>query len=307
MTIDLADRFAIHELLGLYGHLIDQRRWDELDQVFTADVVYDATDFGQPITRSLADLRATWTGDLSTHPLAHHATNVVVTEDADCAVRVLSKGIGVGTRGRVGSVTYHDVVVKGPDGWRLAQRRAELRRPPEATPRPTAGDVRARLDAIESRLAIGQLPIRYALAVDSRDVDAWVSLFVPDVQVGRDAFGREALRAHIEPLLRTFRRSVHQICGHRVELDPSDPDRASGATYCRAEHEVDDRWVVMAICYRDDYQRVDGQWLFRRRREQHWYAADIAEHPQAVGFDSWHNGAPPALPEAFPTWSAFWA
>lgn len=310
MTIDSADRTAIHEMLGLYGHLIDQRRWDELDRVFTADVVYDATDFGQPITRSLADLRAVWTGDLALHPLAHHATNVVVTEDADGTVRVLSKGIGVGDRGRVGSVTYHDVVVRAPDGWRLARRRAELRRPepaPPAAPARGGRDVQSRLDGIESRLAIGQLPIRYALAVDGRDLDAWVSLFVPDVQVGRDAYGREALRAQIEPLLRTFRRSVHQICGHRIELDPSDPDRASGATYCRAEHEVDDRWVVMAICYLDDYQRVDGEWLFRRRREQHWYAADIAEHPQAVGFDSWHDGASPALPEAFPTWRAFWS
>ena len=40
-----------------------------------------------------------------------------------------------------------------------------------------------RLDRIESQLAIGQLPIRYALAVDARDVDAWLELFVPDVQV----------------------------------------------------------------------------------------------------------------------------
>lgn len=131
MTIDLADRLAVHELLGLYGHLIDQRRWNELEQVFTADVVYDATDFGQPVTRSLAGLQAVWTGDLTVHPLAHHATNIVVTEDPDGTVRVLSKGIGVGNRGRVGSVTYHDVVVRTADGWRLAHRRAELRRPAE--------------------------------------------------------------------------------------------------------------------------------------------------------------------------------
>jgi hypothetical protein len=129
VTIDLADRLAVHELLGLYGHLIDQRRWNELEQVFTADVVYDATDFGQPVTRSLAGLQAVWTGDLTVHPLAHHATNIVVTEDPDGTVRVLSKGIGVGNRGRVGSVTYHDVVVRTADGWRLAHRRAELRRP----------------------------------------------------------------------------------------------------------------------------------------------------------------------------------
>jgi hypothetical protein len=45
--------------------------------------------------------------------------------------------------------------------------------------------------------------------------------------------------------------------------------------------------------------------LFERRRERHWYAADVAEHPQAVGFDSW-QGSPPQLPDAFDTWSRFW-
>lgn len=170
----------------------------------------------------------------------------------------------------------------------------------------TPASIHARLDALESRLAIGQLPIRYAMAVDGRDVDAWVSLFVPDVRVGRDSSGRDALRRHITPLLRTFRRSVHQICGHRIDLDDADPDRATGAVYCRAEHEVDDRWIVMAICYFDEYRRVDCEWLFARRVERHWYAVDVNEHPQAVGFDSWHDGPEPALPEAFPTWARFW-
>lgn len=169
-----------------------------------------------------------------------------------------------------------------------------------------SADLAERLDRVESRLAIGQLPIRYAMAVDARDVDAWVSLFIPDVQVGRDEFGRDALREQIDPLLQTFRRSVHQICGHRIELAADDVDRATGATYCRAEHEVDERWIVMAICYFDDYQRVEGEWLFGRRRERHWYAADVNEHPQSVAFDSWHGG-PPALPDAFPTWASFWA
>jgi len=165
-------------------------------------------------------------------------------------------------------------------------------------------DLDTRLDRVESQLAIGQLPIRYAMAVDGRDLDALVRLFVPDVQVGRERFGREELRAWIEPQLRTFRRSIHQILGHRIEFD--DSEHAHGAVYCRAEHEVGDRWIVMAICYFDTYLRIDGEWLFARRREEHWYAADIDEHPQAVGFYSWHEQTP-RLPERFPTWDAFWS
>jgi len=129
--LDVGDRLAIHELLALYGHLIDERRWDELGLVFTIDVVYDATDFGMPVTRSLSHLVAEWTSDAgrARHPLAHHATNVVVTEDADGTVRVLSKGVGVGAGGRVGSVTYRDVAERTPDGWRLTERVVVLRRP----------------------------------------------------------------------------------------------------------------------------------------------------------------------------------
>ena len=127
--IDTADRLAIHELLGLYGHVIDERRWSDMELVFTDDVVYDATDFGHGITRTLDELRVHWSGDESMHPLAHHATNIVVTEDPDGVVRVLSKGLGVGRKGRVGSAVYRDVVVRTEAGWRLAARRAELRRP----------------------------------------------------------------------------------------------------------------------------------------------------------------------------------
>jgi len=43
-------------------------------------------------------------------------------------VRVRSKGIGVGPRGRVGSVTYDDIVVRTDAGWRMSYRRAVLRR-----------------------------------------------------------------------------------------------------------------------------------------------------------------------------------
>jgi hypothetical protein len=165
-------------------------------------------------------------------------------------------------------------------------------------------DLAGRLVRVEAYQAIQQLPIRYALAVDGRDLDAWVGLFVPDVDMGRRGQGRQVLREYIEPQLRWFYRSIHQIVGHRIEL--IDDDTASGAVYCRAEHEVGDRWIVMAICYFDDYRRVDGEWFFARRHEKHWYAADVLERPQAVEFDSWGtSGGPPALPHQFPTWSTF--
>ena len=37
-----------------------------------------------------------------------------------------------------------------------------------------------RVERIEAHLAIQQLAIRYAMAVDARDIDAWVACFRPD-------------------------------------------------------------------------------------------------------------------------------
>ena len=52
----------------------------------------------------------------------------------------------------------------------------------------------ARLDRIESRQAISQLPSRYAMALDARDLDSLVALFVDDVEAGADGRGRDALK-----------------------------------------------------------------------------------------------------------------
>jgi hypothetical protein len=126
--VNLEDRIALHELVALYGHLIDERRWNEFENVFTPDAVYESLMGEGWRTNSLAELLAFWTADMSRHPLAHHTTNVVVIEQPDGSAHILSKGIGVGRKGRVGSVTYNDVAVPTDQGWRLAKRVVALRR-----------------------------------------------------------------------------------------------------------------------------------------------------------------------------------
>jgi hypothetical protein len=167
-------------------------------------------------------------------------------------------------------------------------------------------DLLRRITRIEDTLAIQQLPIRYAMAVDARDMEEWSNLFVPDVRVTRETSGRAALREAITPQVRQFYRSIHQIVGHRIDL--VDDTRATGSVYCRAEHEVGARWVVMAIRYDDEYRKVDDQWLFSRRREKHWYAADLLDRPQSVGFNDWNPPAGTAqLPHEASSWGSFWA
>lgn len=303
-ALPVADRLEIHELLARYGHLLDERAFDRLGEVFTEDVRYDATDFGEPVWVGLAELIEAMRAGRR-HPVAHHATNVVLgVPRPDGSVPALSKGPGVGRNGRVGSATYSDLLVATSAGWRIAARSVTLRRPALNGGPAREASVRQRLRRLEARAAIGQLPIRYALAVDGRDLDSWLALFTPDVYLGRHGRGRDALRALIEPQLGWFYRSVHQIVGHEIEL--LDEESARGRVYCRAEHEVGDRWIVMAICYLDDYRQHDGDWLFSRRRELHWYAADGDRPPQRDAFAGWPVSGAPTLPAAFPRWQEFW-
>jgi hypothetical protein len=120
-----AERLAIHELISLYGHLIDQRQFSQLGQIFTDDAVFDLSGYGGSRYHGLPAIQAMMLASRE-HPLAHHATNIVVQAQAD-GIAVMSKGIGVGAGGRVGSVTYRDRLSLTPQGWRIQERCCELR------------------------------------------------------------------------------------------------------------------------------------------------------------------------------------
>ena len=128
------DRLAIHELISLYGHLIDQRQFSQLGRIFTDDAVFDLNKYDGSCYRGLPAIQAMML-DSTEHPLAHHATNIVVLAQAD-GIAVISKGIGVGVGGRVGSVVYRDRLALTPQGWRIKERCCELRQP-DAIPDPT--------------------------------------------------------------------------------------------------------------------------------------------------------------------------
>ncbi|MBM4198549.1 MAG: nuclear transport factor 2 family protein [Gammaproteobacteria bacterium] len=126
--IDTADRLAIHELIGLYGIVIDERDWSRVDELFTDDVLYDMSELGLGVLQGKDAVLQLWRDRDDLHPLAHHATNIVVSAEADGnSPQVISKGLGVGRKGRVGSVTYRDLVRRTAVGWRIARRHARLR------------------------------------------------------------------------------------------------------------------------------------------------------------------------------------
>ena len=165
------------------------------------------------------------------------------------------------------------------------------------------------MDAIEQVIArdeIRQLAYRYALAMDSRDIDELVGLFVEDVQVGADAKGREALRENFERQLREVGVTILFVGNHVIEFEQKDV--ASGQVYCRAEVEDGDRWIHQAILYTDRYRRCDGRWYFVRRQHRLWYGAESPANPLGQAEAQWpenHTGKG-SLHEEWETWRAFW-
>lgn len=127
--LSVEDMLAIREMLALYGYIVDERQFSRTGEIFTADARYDVTDFGKGVRRGPEDIVAGWTSPAAQHPLAHYAIDVIIAEDEDGTVRVICKGLGLQSDGRAHGVTYHDVVTKTADGWRIAERVAIRRRP----------------------------------------------------------------------------------------------------------------------------------------------------------------------------------
>lgn len=166
-----------------------------------------------------------------------------------------------------------------------------------------------RIDRLESLASIESLARRYAHALDSRDISALVTLFSPDIRVGGDRSGREALRDWFVDTMSKVRTTIHVVMNHVVEFDG--PDRAHGIVYCRdeVEYPATGEWKVGMLQYHDTYRRVAGKWVFERRRFHRWYQVDALQRPSAgAGLDPATDPITTVgLPDAFPTWAQFWA
>jgi hypothetical protein len=125
------DRQQLHELAARYANTIDARDWKRFETVFTPDCRYELRNFGRmdTVVHGAAALREYMMAS-TTHPVAHHVTNVEVDASGK-RVRMLSKILGTLPGGSVGSADYHDIVVKSSAGWQIAERVVTLRRPPQ--------------------------------------------------------------------------------------------------------------------------------------------------------------------------------
>jgi ketosteroid isomerase-like protein len=167
--------------------------------------------------------------------------------------------------------------------------------------------IASKVDRLLAYEDIRGLAARYALAVDSRDLDTLVALFVDDVQVGRELRGREALRGSFDGSLRGIGVTILNVGTHVIDL--VDEDHATGSVYCKGEIQDGDRWIHQAILYRDTYERRGKRWYFARRIHVLWYGAEVGVNPLSLPPANWpeHHDGLGTVPECWDTWREFWA
>lgn len=155
---------------------------------------------------------------------------------------------------------------------------------------------------------IRQLVARYALAMDSRDLDALAELFVEDYRAWSGRRGRDALREEFGQALRQGlggEVGFTQIGTHVINLH--DADHASGTLYCTAEFGDAASWRRQAIAYEDTYERRDGAWYLASREHHLFYGLELDEKPLAQPRAEWPKSVVGVgtAPYCWPSWDAF--
>jgi hypothetical protein len=131
------------------------------------------------------------------------------------------------------------------------------------------------------RFELAELRARYNHFYDSGQIDEFVALFAEDAECemgpGNVVTGIDAIRASAQEAW-AFTAGEDDFVRHFCdlglsELDPDDPDRASGRSHVllqlgRAFN------VIGGGTYLDRYVRVDGEWRFASRRVQFEYFGD---------------------------------
>ena len=152
---------------------------------------------------------------------------------------------------------------------------------------------RSQIGAVQPDLQ--QLVWRYALSIDSRDIDLLASLFSKNTVIN-GVKGDAGVRAFWLEAWKGFRRSYHAITNHVIEVTSA--TEASGTVYCHAIHESHEgEWEDLYFAYFDRYVREGDQWYFRSRRISFWFR-------EVNGKKVFPESG--SLPERWPTWSTFW-
>ncbi|MCF6390564.1 nuclear transport factor 2 family protein [Mycobacterium sp. MBM] len=164
-----------------------------------------------------------------------------------------------------------------------------------------------RLEAMLAREEIRSLPIRYAAAVEARDVDAMAELFAPHARFGSYGQGPDGLRRLMTDSLTGSLFAVILVANHLIDLHDGTHGSGQVWAHCYA-HTRADGFVEQLIRYEDQYERCDGRWLFAHRRHRLWFGTSHTRSPLAQPAADWPASQVGVgdIPLADPQFVAWW-
>ncbi|WP_330309867.1 MULTISPECIES: nuclear transport factor 2 family protein [unclassified Streptomyces] len=132
----------------------------------------------------------------------------------------------------------------------------------------TLQDLAARLDRVETELALHRLAHDYCVGADHRDPVRWKAIWTADAvwETSSDQIftGIEAIRAAVEQQWQAFPIMQHATANHTVEIDGA---AATGRSDVVVLAQLrDHRWIAGGGTYEDEYRRKGGIWRIARRR-----------------------------------------
>jgi 3-phenylpropionate/cinnamic acid dioxygenase small subunit len=120
---------------------------------------------------------------------------------------------------------------------------------------------------VGDRLAISDVLIRYATALDGRDWELLASCFTDDATLDYDTsgtYGRDAFVEHCRAGLARMKATQHCVTNHVISTDG---DRAHSTSYVIAQHvRENDVTFTLGGAYSDDLVRVGTGWRIASRR-----------------------------------------
>jgi hypothetical protein len=123
------------------------------------------------------------------------------------------------------------------------------------------------------------------------------------------ATGRNAIHDMFVRILGIRGPGYHWTHDVTVNIDPSDPDRATGVVHSHAETTPSGVMSIAAMRYHDSYRREAGIWRFASREISFLYYVPVSEYganltrPDRVVMGTERHTAD--YPEALEAWQAF--
>jgi len=127
------DYRAVEQLLYRYAWMVDRRKWELMDEVFSADGTIDYASTGGPGAMPYRAALEWLDRALKPWPLnLHHITNIAVDVDGDrgesrCYFTApMGRPVGGGQDVITNAGFYLDTLMRTPQGWRIAARVCDM-------------------------------------------------------------------------------------------------------------------------------------------------------------------------------------